>query len=877
MAIATLFAVPDGGLWIGYTRGNASLLEKDGRLIHYTEAEGLPFGRIRSFARDHDGVVWAGAVGGVARFERHRWQRVREQWNFPCRSAWRLFVDREGALWVAAASPDRMLVLPKGAKTFQDVGHPTTVLGFEQIADGTILFVDDAKAKIYASYAGATNSRHPQPILDLRGQGMVIDRDGSLWLAGYDIVRIGLPESGTSLLAPPLSVERFTEKQGLSGSISSQVLEDREGNIWVGTEGGLDRFRVRNVAWERQRDASAQVSLVADNDGGVWALCDWVPSLRKVQDYGKPVPGAPAKLTMGYRAPDGAIWLNGDGKLWRWKNGQFLPIAPPELVTARRMPFSMLAATADRAGRLWIAAGGVGEFYYQDGAWTFVKVLPKRPDLTAVAAHTDSANRIWLVYRDEVAMIDGDRIRVFTAANGLSIGPLITDGGRDDHVWVSGESGLAYLRGDRFHVVRAARSPALGMFTGILAPANDGLWLSASTGIFHIPEAELQRVWQDPAHRIHYELFDVISDLPEPLQTRQTGPFVQAVQSTDGLLWFVTTRGVAHVNPRRLFRNTVPPPVVIRSLVADDRAYRASGTAALPPLTKSIRDRLHGVEPVDPRTRQLPLSARRVGDGVARRRRTAERVLHAARPRGVRFRVTATKSDGVTNDTGAALAFTVAPAWYQTGRFNAAVGVAMGALLFGLYRIRVRQVAAALGQRFDARLAERTRIARELHDTLVQTVQGSKMLADDALQHASTQDRMREAMEQLSEWLEAAVREGRAALNSLRTSSVEAHDLADALRAAANSALKPASMSVSFSVEGEGRELHPIVRDELYRIGDEAMRNAIRHSRGTRIADRGDARIRPQSHTADLGRWRRDRSSRVRQRQGRSFRSARNA
>jgi signal transduction histidine kinase len=199
------------------------------------------------------------------------------------------------------------------------------------------------------------------------------------------------------------------------------------------------------------------------------------------------------------------------------------------------------------------------------------------------------------------------------------------------------------------------------------------------------------------------------------------------------------------------------------------------------------------------------------------------------------FRVIASNNDGVWNETGKTLAFTVAPAWFQTLAFKVLVGLSIGALVLLLYRLRVRQVSAALSARFDARLAERTRLARELHDTLLQTVQISKMTADDALDSAPDPERLRLVVQQLSEWLSQAVSEGRAALNSLRTSTVEVNDLADAFRRAANSTIKPETLAASVNVRGRSRDLHPIVRDEIYRIGYEAIRNACAHSRGTRL------------------------------------------
>jgi signal transduction histidine kinase len=156
-------------------------------------------------------------------------------------------------------------------------------------------------------------------------------------------------------------------------------------------------------------------------------------------------------------------------------------------------------------------------------------------------------------------------------------------------------------------------------------------------------------------------------------------------------------------------------------------------------------------------------------------------------------------------------------------------------LLWVIYRLRVRRIAATIKSRFDERLAERTRIARDLHDTLLQTLQGSKLVADDALSASTDLSHMRQAMAKLSAWLGRATEEGRAALNSLRVSTAEVSDLADALERALEECRLHSSMEASLHVSGQAHEMHPIVRDEVYRIGYEAIRNACVHSQATRL------------------------------------------
>jgi signal transduction histidine kinase len=233
------------------------------------------------------------------------------------------------------------------------------------------------------------------------------------------------------------------------------------------------------------------------------------------------------------------------------------------------------------------------------------------------------------------------------------------------------------------------------------------------------------------------------------------------------------------------------------------------------------------------------MSVRYKFDGVNENRQDGgdrrKAFYNSLRPRDYTFRVTASNQDGVWNEEGATSDFLIAPAWYQTTAFMLLCFVAGFLIVLTLFRLRVRQIEKTVSAKFDERLAERTRIARELHDTFLQTVQGSKMVADDALEHSGDPIRMRRALEKLSDWLGQATQEGRAALNSLRTSTTQTNDLAEAFQRATETCLYRGSPTATISIAGEPRDMHPIVRDEIYRIGYEAIRNACAHSGAGRL------------------------------------------
>jgi signal transduction histidine kinase len=300
-------------------------------------------------------------------------------------------------------------------------------------------------------------------------------------------------------------------------------------------------------------------------------------------------------------------------------------------------------------------------------------------------------------------------------------------------------------------------------------------------------------------------------------------------------LWFTNASVVQTIDPAHLTQNLIPPPVHAEQIIADRKRYSPQGDVRLPARTRDVEidyTALSFAVPQKVRFR-YKLEGRDTDWQEAATRRQA--FYTDLGPGTYRFRVIACNNDGIWNQQGASLDFNVMAAWYQTLWFKLLFVVIILTTIWALYRLRVRQVAHALAVRFDERLAERTRIAREFHDTLIQTIQGSKLVADDALDQSADPARMRHALEKLSEWLGRAIQEGRAALNSLRTSAIETNDLAEGLRRATEECRMFSPIAASFSVDGDAREMHPVVRDEIYRIGYEAIRNACVHSKASHL------------------------------------------
>jgi signal transduction histidine kinase len=276
-------------------------------------------------------------------------------------------------------------------------------------------------------------------------------------------------------------------------------------------------------------------------------------------------------------------------------------------------------------------------------------------------------------------------------------------------------------------------------------------------------------------------------------------------------------------------------PISIQSVHADGKYYDLDAPLRFPAHTSAVEINYVAVRLSAPESVRYRYKLQET-DKDWREMQTAEPVtFRNLLPGSYRFVVAASDTNGAWSDRVATVEFTIAPAFYQTIGFRLAM-IATGVLLVvGLYRLRLRRTTAWLNARFDERLAERTRIARQLHDTLLQTVQGSKLVADSALRKPDDVVHLLGAMKRLSVWLGQATQEGRAALNSLRTSTVETDDLANDLRKATGACEIDKAVEISFSLTGSTRDMHPIVRDEIFWIGYEAIRNAREHASASKV------------------------------------------
>jgi len=847
--VSTLATSPDGALWIGFRFGGVGVL-KDGRFTHYGEANGLPNGTVKSIVWDQDGDTWVAARGGLARLHGARWERVPIDASDSL-SPYGALVDRAGTLWVLA--PDRVLARAPGARQFRVIASRAYAPNGPQMAlavapDGAV-WTSDARGltrmdAVTSAHAGANRS-----FPDVTEGPLLFDHDGNLWLGGEGVRRV----SRNAQLAEPRNLgmgqlEIYGKADGLTNSRAICLFEDREGNIWAGSSLGLDRFSDSNVVRLSLPQAITKVAdpiggpvIVAGDAGAMWvALRTKFPAglLLQVRNGQMLTQQTAPDFSSSYRDPDGTAWFAGPTALAHIEGTRLVTQELPEQVRGS----DVQAIVRDETGAMWVSVarkgrtqqfGGVLRF--SDGQWLAyggLQALPRDPPFVETA---DQHRGLWFGYtHNRVARVDGSVVRLYGVAEGLDVGSVMAISTRRAHVWIGGELGLQRLDGSHFVSVRGAADNSFTGISGIVETENGDLWLNGNKGVFHLSPEEVQQVLRDAGHRARYEAYDYLDGLPGiAVQLR---PLPSAVETPDGSLWFVTTNGVASIASRRIRRNPVPPPVTIWSVTARGQRYPVtSADLRLPVHTSKVQiEYTAGSLSIPERVRfryRLEGSDNEWQDAGGRR----EVFYTNLGPGEYAFHVTASNNDGVWNPVGASLSFTISPAFYQTTwfRFLCALGCLL--LLWRLYDFRVAQIRAKVRGRLEERLAERERIARDLHDTLLQGVEGLVLRFQAVANRISSREPVRELLERALERADEVLEESRDRVMHLRAGAGDAGELTQALATAGERLALIYPVRFSASLEGVPRTLHPIAREEVEFIGREALGNAFRHARASSI------------------------------------------
>jgi signal transduction histidine kinase/ligand-binding sensor domain-containing protein len=845
VGINALLGSRDGSLWMATYQGLSRL--KDGKAFSFP----IKSGAVQGILEDHAGTIWItrSDTNGEPALCQIIGNDLECHGNKndgnPAEFGTALAEDKSGDIWFGCQMLCRWSRGSMSRYMQEQMSHPT--------GDGVSALAVGAAGSVWAAVSGVGPGAGVQIYTDgifksyvvpgfdgatVQAAALVLDRQQTLW--------IGTASQGLYHIHDGYA-DHYGAAQGLSGDEVTSIYEDREGNLWITTDKGVDLFRdIRIVSYSSTEGltGNATGAVIALNDNSVLMGTEQALNVIRADSV------SPIRTTRGHPIQyvtalledhSGQVWAGMDRTLMTYEHGQFSAIKGQDGRPLEDIGSIIFALAEDIDGDIWAIA-----FDQPKRILRLLRIRGRRvkEDIQIAAlvprAHflaADPTGGIWIGTLDGklAHYFNGTAKIVSTGPGGVAapvkMGSMTVDS--DGVVWGVTGGGLYRWENGALSVMDTHNGLPCSALIAAIKDGSGSLWLEAKCGYLMISAADLANWAARPDSHLAVTRLDTLDGADPGWVADRIQP--NAAMTPDGRLWFIGGTSVQMIDPRRSYKNPAPPPVHVEGLLADGNHYSPASPITLPPLTRDLQIDYTALSFVQSQRigfRYL-LQGRDKGWQDPGLRRQA--FFNDLRPGNYRFRVIASNNDGVWNTTGASLEFQIAPAWYQTELFRWAAAFSALLLLAGIYRLRVAQIGRAMTARFDERLAERTRIARDLHDTFLQTIQGSKLVADDALDPATDLTRMRLAMTTLSGWLGRATQEGRAALNSLRTSTTEVSDLAEAFRRAIEECRTHSPMEAALQVTGEVQPIHPVVRDEVYRIGYEAIRNACVHSHAERL------------------------------------------
>ncbi|WP_328595903.1 sensor histidine kinase [Rugamonas aquatica] len=822
--IMGLTTAPDGAVWVGYRVGGVSVFRKDGAHT-YAEQDGLhPVGSMHIEAAP-DGAVWVAMRDGLAVLPRggSRFQYLGPEAGLPALGVFQILFARDGTTWIGTNTG--AFFRRPGETRFTQAWPRVALVWLCEAPDGTIWGNDfkNGYYRVRSTQPSASESLKPE----LDGYGMHFDRQGTMWMMHTDGLERRVAPAG-----PSLQEQRLSKENGISGPILSTRFQDREGNLWIGTAGGIDRLRpnrLRTMPVETQLEYPA---LVAGPSGDVW-VGDYARDVWKYSLAGRVSREALGPITASYTAPDGVLWLGGTEALQRRdRDGAVTSIPyPPELKSLR-----VHALQQDRDGALWASfSSGKGVYKLVDGQWIKSGGLQGLTDLLTTSMARDAKGNLWMAHlRSQITIIDGSTARTLGPKEGLQLGTVMQVYRDGQAMWVGGENGVVLYRDGRFATLRGERNEIFRGVSGIVRLPDGDLWLHGADGLYHIAAAEINAWLNNEQTTVAFERFDAQDGMMG--HAPQLRPVPSLMRSRDGVLWYATSTTIGTIDPAHILRNPLAPPVEVISVTSDGMRYATplNRELGLPAGTQNLQIDFTAMSLSIPE--RVRVRYRLAGLDHAWQEATGRRQAYYTNlaPGKYRFEVIASNEDNLWNTKGAALEIDIPPTFIQSGWFKlllAALGIL---LLYSAYALRIRYLTQRMQESLQARLAERSRIARALHDTLLQSMQALLMSFDAHSRNLKEGTTERTRLDQTLNLAEQLLVEGRDQIMDLRASaSPDALELT--LEQFGKGLAEHRSHAFVMKVNGVPRQLRPHVHDEVYAIARETLFNASRYADANRI------------------------------------------
>jgi len=840
-APSAVLAARNGDIWVYFVGSRRFAIFRNGRLSMLAQSPVTH--RVSIIREGPDGSIWvlsSAEDDPVHRFKGGRWTTYGRQNGIPSGNPFDMVVTADGAVWLTHARS--VLRLSAGSELFKPfIRWDSSVARLAEDPAGRIWLSTDRGSYPITGVNGT--GRYVQPRYpyatdrpQIRGYSM-FDRDGNLWIAteyrGVQRVQKPDPHGAASKAAALSAVERFTDRDGLTSNITERVTQDVEGNVWVSTEKGLDRFRRASVVDVPQLNDPNVFGdqLLAARDGSIY--------IAEAERVYRVFPGGRPEQILAFRdrpgtlceAPNGDLWITVFRKLLIWRSGRIVE-QKPDLPTDT----TVYDCAFDARGDYWISVARAGLYRLRGDLWermfgaTGSEFRPR--SMTA-----DSHGRLLIQWSYKA-------LRYADASGGGALAipfrlqdpqpvtlyvPPKSSSGAD--LYVGGPDGVARLVDGHWQHLGNDKVPGLRNVSGIVVAENGEHWFAGSSGIVRISGPEAQAAFEAPAARPKHQWFNEdsgLASMPHDHSRRSI------VQGGDGRIWVATQSGAAWIDPAKLVRNNHAPKLWISNVKVGSRSYRDPTFIRLKAgesdveidfsiLSLSNPDQTSAKYILEGQDSQWTFS------GLRR-----EAFYTNLPPGQYRFRIVAANEDGIANLEGASVTIEVVPTFVQSIWFPVTIALASVFVILLLLRLRSAQVAALMRNRLEQRLMERETIARDLHDTLLQGVQGFMFRIQAVANRLVAGSEERASLEQALDHADELVLEGRESIREIRSREGKG-DLRRTLQDAVHDALLDDSIDVQFVEFGAARAIHPLALTEIRAIVCEALFNIGRHAHATEV------------------------------------------
>ncbi len=841
-----LFRDASSNLWISTAAG---LLRLDREGFHrFGVGSALLDDDVSLVTQDPNGSLWIVTATGVTRFQGGRFE------SFPLPNASALSFAKDGSTWVAAG--DALAHIQNGALREK---LPSSAIAALCTDSAGSVWVGTRNGVDVITSAGTAS---PVPgTKDVRGvSSMLCDRAGHVWVASTGGLALFDHGSHTDLT------------QQLPGKRIDSLHEDAAGAVWINTDRGLVRWVDGRFgdSLSDERHHHALLAMFDDLEGDLWLATEAdgleVLRQRKFTALAASDGLADDRVSAVYQQKSGTIWIGTKGAgLSARQNGKFRTYDSSNGLSSN----VILSLAGDQEGRLWIGTPD-GLNLFDRGRFSLVTSADGLADDFVRSIYQDPAGTMWVGTRRGLSRFAHGHFTNYSMADGLPsdlIGAVLQDHAHD--LWIGTLKGLSRLRDNRFTNYSAAQGLHSDAVTSLHEDSRGHLWIGTDGGLHRLAEDKIFSYSAEP--RLPETIYAIVEDaagylwLASPqgvfraalkdldavaegtsshlavtrygtadgMPTREcvSGAHPAAWRMQDGSLWFSTLKGIAAVDPQTMATNSLPPPVAIEKIFVDEVSAPVKNSQVISAGRSRFSFQYAAMSYVAAEKIRFKYKL----DGVDRdwvetmERRSAS--YANLRPGTYTFHVIAANNDGVWNSTGAEVSFRLQPAFYQTIWFYLVFALCTAFLIYEIYRLRIRYVRL----RFKAVLEERQRIAREIHDTLAQSMIGvSVQLEIVSRLLASAPDAARQQLDQTRTLVREGIADARRSIWNLRAGADE-QSLPSALAAFVTRVSPDTPAKIVLNITGTYHPLPKHVEEELLKITQEATANAIRHAQAKLI------------------------------------------